>query len=64
MVIQTLEKCMDCEENERVYGPNTEYQIGEYAHYKNGLCTVHHLIHLDVGHYDEDYCDFCEEEVE
>lgn len=63
-MINILEKCIDCAENERLYGENTEYMIGEYANHKNGLCDLHNEIHVDVAHYNESYCDFCEMEVE
>jgi|TARA_R100000482_G_C5064075_1_gene118414 hypothetical protein len=56
-------KCIDCVENEQVYGSDTEYMIGGYAETRSGFCTIHHDIHIDTMHYDEDYCDFCEMKV-
>jgi hypothetical protein len=62
--LYTLEKCIDCVENKRVYGSDTEYMIDEYAEHKNGLCYLHNQIHIDVAHRNESYCDFCEMKIE
>ena len=60
----TLERCIDCLENERVYGVDCDYITGENADHKNGLCYLHNETHVDVAHGDESYCLFCEMELE
>jgi hypothetical protein len=64
IMFNTLERCIDCLENERVYGKDCDYITGENADHKNGLCELHNVIHCDVAHYNESYCDFCEMDLE